>query len=418
MWYDLGVEVERREIVFPRALYTVIAVFGVGYLVYWLRGVLTPILLAFAIAYVFDPVVDRLESWKVPRPLGIAIVMLANLLAIGLFVVLVIPSIVADMAGVAKELPGHAARWMLQAENYATQYGIKIPHSTTEWFEQLRGHADKIAANVVTPVGTALTWVVGGTASAIGAAVGAMIVPVLAVYLLYDFDNITAGMRDLIPRRFRRTVTSYARDIDAVLGHFIRGQLIVMAILAVLYGGAYSLLGVRLAVPIGIAAGILNFVPYLGSAFALLAGLLMSLIGGGGWTQLLGVGIAYAVIQSLEGFVITPRVVGNAVGLRDVWVLLALFVGGELFGFLGVLLALPAAAVGKIFVARAIQAYRSTELFLAGPPSQAPPPEGGPPLTTRSVVAQAPPAAPAHEDGVTPQDPQAPEQGSPPPEKV
>ena len=276
-------EAERREIVFPRALYTAAAIFGVGYVVYWLRGVLTPILLAFAIAYVFDPVVDRLEAWKVPRPLGIAIVMLANLVAIALFVVLVIPTIVADIAGVAKELPAHAARWMGQAEHYVTQYGITIPHSTTEWFEQLRGHADKIAANVVTPVGTALTWVVGGTASAIGAAVGAMIVPVLAVYLLYDFDKITAGIRDLIPRRFRRTVTSYARDIDAVLGQFIRGQLIVMAILAVLYGGAYTLLGVRLAVPIGITAGILNFVPYLGSAFALVAGLLMSLVGGGGW---------------------------------------------------------------------------------------------------------------------------------------
>jgi predicted PurR-regulated permease PerM len=201
-----------------------------------------------------------------------------------------------------------------------------------------------------------------------------MIVPVLAVYLLYDFDNILAGIRDLIPRRFRRVVTSYARDIDAVLSQFIRGQLIVMGIVAVLYASAYSLLGIRLAIPIGICSGILNFVPYLGSAFALTSGLLMSLIGGGGWPQLLGVVIAYSIVQSLEGFVITPRVVGNAVGLRDVWVLLALFVGGELFGFLGVLLALPAAAVGKIFVARAIAAYRSTELFLAGPPSQAPPP--------------------------------------------
>jgi predicted PurR-regulated permease PerM len=417
VWYDRGVEAERREIVFPRALYTVLAVFGVGYVVYWLRGVLTPILLAFAIAYVFDPVVDRLEAWKIPRPLGIAIVMLANIVAVALFVVLVIPTIVADMAGVAKELPGHAARWLGQAEHWLLRYGITIPHSSTEWLEQLRGHADKIASNVVTPVGTALTWVVGGTASAIGAAVGAMIVPVLAVYLLYDFDNITAGMRDLIPRRFRRTVTSYARDIDAVLGHFIRGQLIVMSILAVLYGGAYTLLGVRLAVPIGIAAGILNFVPYLGSAFALGAGLLMSLIGGAGWGQLAGVAIAYAVIQSLEGFVITPRVVGNAVGLRDVWVLLALFVGGELFGFLGVLLALPAAAVAKIFVARAMEAYRSTELFLAGPPSQAPPPEGGAPLTARSIPLQQPAAPPASSEPPPASSEPPPEGSAPPPEK-
>jgi predicted PurR-regulated permease PerM len=196
-------------------------------------------------------------------------------------------------------------------------------------------------------------------------------VPVLAIYLLYDFDRIIAGIRDLIPLRYREPVVSYAREIDAVLGDFVRGQLVVMIILAVLYGGAYAALGVRLAIPIGIVAGILNFVPYLGSAFALLSGLIMSLIGGGGWGQLAGVVIAYAVVQSLEGFVITPRVVGKTVGLRDVWVLLALFVGGELFGFLGVLLALPGAAVAKIFVTRAMTRYRASELFLAAPETAA-----------------------------------------------
>jgi predicted PurR-regulated permease PerM len=399
------VDVERREIVLPRPLLNAVAILGIGYLIYLLRGVLTPILLAFAIAYVNDPLVDKLETWKLPRPLGVAIVMLGTLTAIVLFVVLVIPNIVADIAVVAHELPAHATRWFASGEHWLSRYGITVPHSSTEWLDQLRSHADDIAGNVVTPVGTALTWVVGGTATAIGAVVGAMIVPVLSVYLLYDFDNIIAGIRDLIPRRFRRVVTSYARDIDVVLSQFIRGQLIVMVIVAFLYGTAYSLLGVRLAIPIGICSGLLAAVPYLGSAFALTSGLLMSLIGGAGWPQLLGVFLAYATIQTLEGFVIVPRVVGNAVGLRDVWVLLALFVGGELFGFLGVLLALPAAAVGKIFVARAIQHYRSTELFLAGPPSQAPPPVApiateGPPPTARSIPVEAPnPTAVSSPDG-------------------
>jgi hypothetical protein len=138
----------------------------------------------------------------------------------------------------------------------------------------------------------------------------------------------------------------------------------VMAILAVLYGGAYMLLGVRLAIPIGIAAGILNFIPYLGSAFALIAGLLMAVLGGGSWLQIGGVVLAYVVVQTLEGFVITPRIVGESVGLREVWVLVALFVGGEIFGFLGVLLAVPVAAVLKIFVGRAIAHYKESALFL------------------------------------------------------
>jgi predicted PurR-regulated permease PerM len=362
------VEVRRFEIVLPRAVYALLGTVACGFLLYWLRGILTPIFLAFAIAYLLDPVVDRFEAWKVPRPLGIAIVMLVTLLLIVASVLLVVPTIVADIATVAKEMPGHAARWFANLQAWLGRYGINLPRSTTEWLEQLRTHSDQLAGTVVAPAGTAVKWVLGGTASAIGAAVGALIVPVLAIYLLYDFDNITAGIRDLVPHRFRPTVVSYARDIDFVLGHFVRGQLVVMAILACLYGGAYTALGIRLAIPIGIAAGILNFIPYLGSAFALVAGLLMCLLGGGGWPKLVGVILAYAVVQTLEGFVITPRVVGKTVGLRDVWVLLALFIGGELFGFMGVLLALPAAAVAKIFVERAVEHYRSTELFLANPP--------------------------------------------------
>jgi predicted PurR-regulated permease PerM len=132
------------------------------------------------------------------------------------------------------------------------------------------------------------------------------------------------------------------------------------------------LLGVRLAVPIGITAGILNFIPYVGGAFALAAGVLMSLLDGWHPWQLVGVVLAYTVVQTLEGFVITPRIVGKTVGLSEIWVLVALFVGGEIFGFLGVLLALPTAAVAKIFVSHGVQFYRTTELFLQAPPESAP----------------------------------------------
>ena len=360
-----AVEEPRTVIVLPRVVYVVAGVLAGAWLLYWMRGVLTPIFLAFAIAYVLDPVVDRFEALRVPRGVGIAIVMLSVLTLLTLVVVLVVPRLVADVVGVLRDLPAHAQTLLERAQAWLGRMGIQTPATSGEWVQRFREHADKIAGTVAAPVGTALKWVVGGTATAIGAAVGALIVPVLAIYLLYDFDRITAGIRDLIPLRYRESVTSYAREIDAVLGQFVRGQLVVMVILAVLYGGAYAALGIRLAVPIGIAAGILNFVPYLGSAFALASGIIMSLIGGGGWGQLIGVLIAYAVIQSLEGFVITPRVVGKTVGLRDVWVLLALFVGGELFGFLGVLLALPGAAVAKIFVMRAIKRYRGSELFLA-----------------------------------------------------
>ena len=230
----------------------------------------------------------------------------------------------------------------------------------------------------------------GGTLSVIGSVVAALVVLVFGVYLLSAFDRITAGVRELIPWRWRATVISYAEEIDQILSQFVRGQLTVMAILAVLYSGAYALLGVRLAVPIGITAGMLNFIPYVGGAFALAAGVLMSLLDGWHPWQLVGIGLAYTVVQTLEGFVITPRIVGKTVGLSEIWVLVALFVGGEIFGFLGILLALPTAAVAKIFVSRGVQYYRTTELFLQVPAESAPDRS----LTPHEAIAKAHDAAP------------------------
>jgi predicted PurR-regulated permease PerM len=366
------VDTPRREIVLPRGVYIVGAILITGYVMYWLRGILTPILLAFIIAYVLDPVVDQLEAWRVPRPAGIAIVLATVLGVLALFLALVLPSIATEVAGVVQELPRQLASLWARVGPWLEQRGVAIPHSATELIEHLSGYASTVASSILAPARSVLTTLMGGTLSFMGSAFAAVVVLVLAVYLLNDFNRIIGGVRELIPLRWRATVTNYAAEIDQILSHFLRGQLTVMAVLAVLYGSAYALLGVRLAVPIGIAAGMLNFIPYLGGAFALTAGVLMSLLGGWHTGQLVGVVLAYTVVQTLEGFVITPRIIGKTVGLPEIWVLVALFLGGEIFGFLGVLLAVPAAAVAKIFVTHAVQYYRATELYLETPPNSGP----------------------------------------------
>ena len=371
-WRKPLVEVQRCEIVFPRWLYIAAAILIAGYVVYWLRDVLTPILLAFIIAYVLDPVVDRLEAWHVPRPAGIAIVLGGTLGALILFLALVLPGIAADVAGVIQELPRQLGALWTRIGPWLEQRGVAVPHSATEWGARLNALASEVASTIVAPAGNFVSAFMGGTLSVLGSAAAALVGLVLAVYLLNDFDRITAGVSALIPWRWRATVTSYAGEIDHILSQFMRGQLIVMAVLAVLYSAAYALLGVRLAVPIGMVAGILNFIPYLGSAFALVAGLAMSLLDGWHVWQLVGVVLAYTAVQTLEGFVITPRIVGQTVGVSEIWVLVALFVGAEIFGFLGVLLAVPAAAVVNIFVAHGVQYYRTTALFLPAPPASGP----------------------------------------------
>ena len=346
-----------------RGAIALLGVLGVGALVYLLREVLTPIFLAFAIAYVLDPLVDRLERWKLPRGAAVGVVIGSFFMAVAAFALLVVPDVVRDIVAVTKELPDHATRTLARVQPWLARQGITLPSTSDAWIEKLRANADALSKVPLAPVGNVLKTVIGGTFSAIGAIFAALIVPILAVYLLNDFDRIITGIKDLVPLAHRERVSSVASEVDTVLSQFVRGQLTVMAILAVLYAAAYAILGIRLAVPIGIAAGVLNIVPYVGSAFALVAGLLMALLGGGDWVQIIGVVAAYAIVQTLEGFVITPRIVGESVGLREVWVLLALFVGGEIFGFLGVLMAVPAAAVLKIFFLHAVRHYKASNLY-------------------------------------------------------
>jgi predicted PurR-regulated permease PerM len=358
------VNTERRIVVPPRGLYWLaVGILSAG-LIYALRGILTPIFLSYAIAYLFDPVVDRFEAWRVPRPVGIVIVLFGGLAAFSLFVAIALPGILSEVASVVSDLPGQAMALLNSVTPWLEQRGVQVPHSTMEWIERFGADARSLATEAIAPAGGLLKSVLGGILTAVGSAAAVLIVPVLAVYLLNDFDRITEGVRELLPTRYRERVTRYAREVDFALSQFIRGQLTVMGIMALMYGAAYALLGVRLAIVIGLAAGILNFIPYLGSAFALLAGLSMSLLGGWHPSQLIGVVVAYAAVQTFESFVITPRVVGKTVGLNEVWVILALFVGGELFGFMGILLALPSAAVAKIFITRGVRRYRESQLFL------------------------------------------------------
>ncbi|MCH9680243.1 MAG: AI-2E family transporter [Deltaproteobacteria bacterium] len=353
-----------RARIFPRWMVALAAMFALGWLLYLLRGALTPVFFAFLIAYMLDPVIDRFEARGYSRAVGIAVMLTVVLGGMALFFVLVLPGALHDLGVLVRDLPQLAQRLLHRLDPWLATMGLEIPDNFGKALESLQLDAPELARQAAKPLGAIAKTVLGGTMSLLGALAGLVLVPVFAAYLLYDFDRITAAIGALVPGRYRALVVDIAHDVDGVLGEFIRGQLIVMLILAVLYSVTYALLGVRLAVLIGVVAGLLSFIPYVGGGVALGLGVAMSLIYWTGWFQLGGVVVAYTVIQVIEGFVITPRVVGEKVGLSAVWVLFALLVGGEIFGFMGVLLALPAAAVIKIFVMRGLTWYRASELFL------------------------------------------------------
>lgn len=356
-------EATRRTDPRLRALGVVLFAVAVVLLLYALRGVLSPIFFSLGIAYLLDPVVDRFERAGVPRGAAIAVVLTLLALVGTLFLLLVLPAIIREVAQFAHELPGQLRALDAQVEPWLTAHGIPVPHTLDEALGELALAPTEIAERAAAPAQAVLSYLLGGTATVIGLVASLLVIPVLVFYLLYDFDRIVEGVRDLVPVRSRDHVVEIAREIDAVLGQFVRGQLLVMIAMGVLYGIAYSLAGVRLAIPIALVAGLLAFIPYVGSGSALFMALLMCIVDWTGWTKPLLVLVAYGVCQFLEGFFVVPRIVGDKVGLPAVWVLVALMIGGEVFGFLGVLLAVPVAAVVKIFVVRGLAWYRKSEIY-------------------------------------------------------
>ncbi len=343
---------------------------AVAWLLFTLRGVLAPVFFAFLIAYMLDPLVDRIEQSRllrdrsIGRAVGIAVLLL-GVFAISVISLLVIfPMVYEEIASFVKRLPGLVARSRAGWEPIFLEYGLEIPNSVGDAFEELHLDLQSVVTKGYTPATAIAKWLLGGTASAVGAIVASLMIPVFAFYLLYDFDILVARAADLIPPRYRPEADGFFHEVDEVLGQFFRGQFTVMAILAVLYSVGYGSIGVPLALPIGIMAGVLSFIPYLGSTLALGTALLMTALDWQGWTQVLWVLGVHAIVQGLEGFVITPKIMGDTVGISAIAVLFALLVGAELLGFTGVLLAVPAAAVIKILIQRIDGRYRKSEFFV------------------------------------------------------
>ncbi len=340
-----------------------------GWVLYALRGVLAPVFFAFLIAYVLDPVVDRIENLrflrnrKIARGVAITVLLLAVFVVTAVVLFVIVPMVYEQLVRFVKQLPGLVQRSRAQWEPFLAELGLEIPASVGEAFEELHLDLQSILSKGYAPAKAIVGWVLGGTASALGTLVAALVVPVFAFYLLYDFDRLMERAGRMIPPRYRTEAFGFFQEVDGVLGQFLRGQFTIMAILGVLYATGYGIIGVPLALPIGILAGLLSFIPYVGSTAAIVMALLMTALEGQGWVQVLWVLGVHSVIQGLEGFVITPNIMGGTVGISAMAVLFALLIGGELLGFTGVLLAVPVAAVLKILLERADRRYRESSFY-------------------------------------------------------
>lgn len=318
-----------------------------GMAMYLLAPVLTPFVASALLAYLGDPLADRLQKLKLPRPVAVLFVFLLTILVMFLLVLLLLPLVETQVTALLEVLP-----------RYIQYLEAKVwPHVASFVGQGVDGSEIGLAAMVERFGASAGSWgstllaSVGRSGGAlITAVVNLFLIPILTFYLLRDWDVIVARLATLVPSAKRDVVFDVVRQTDETLGAFLRGQLLVMIGLAILYTVGLSLIGLKFALAIGVVAGLVSFVPYLGLIFGIALAGLTALNSPDSGLMLVLVVVVFSVAQFIEGSVLTPKLVGDRIGLHPVLVIFAVMAFGQLFGFFGVLLALPAAAVIAVLV--------------------------------------------------------------------
>lgn len=329
--------------------------------VYTLGGVLTPFVAGAGVAYLLDPIVNTLQRRRLSRTVATVIVTLAFVLAVALVLVLVAPVLIGQAVGFARRLPDYIEALRARILPLLDAAREILPPDA----------AERLRAGAIDYLGPAAKWLAGVAAGALGGGVVivnllsiALITPIVAFYLLLDWDRLVARLDSWLPRRHADTIREQVRLVDRTLSGFMRGQAMVCLVLAAFYGIALSLAGLDFGLAIGMLTGLISFVPYFGMATGLTVALGLAVVQFGTLGGVLTVAAVFAVGQFVEGNFLTPRLVGDRVGLHPVWVIFALLSGAALFGFVGVLLAVPVAAVIGVGVRFALARYLESPLYL------------------------------------------------------
>jgi predicted PurR-regulated permease PerM len=310
-------------------------------LLYALSPILTPFLLAGILAYICNPLTDRITAWGLPRMAAVGLVMLALTALTAGLILIILPLLYEEAAVLAARTPEALALANEKLAPWLRQnFGLRLRFDSASLQKLAAGNWDTVQI-ILERIYSSLK--IGGVAL-VGLAVNLMLAPVVMFYLLLDWHGMIGRIASVVPRPWHEKIDAIAADIDAVLSQYLRGQILVMAILAAYYCVALWLVDIPSALSIGVVTGLLIFIPYLGFATGMLLALLVAVLQFAGWGPIIAVLIVYGVGQVVESFILTPLLVGERIGLHPLAVIFALMAFGQLFGFFGVLAALPASA--------------------------------------------------------------------------
>lgn len=342
-----------------------VLLFHVGIAALYLsKSILVPLLVALFLAYGFHPVVDRLEKKGLPRPLSIGLIFFAIVIVLFLILFFFIPILQDQLIKTFNQLPAYLMQlhkeFMPVLEK---RMGLKVPKTFDETLNSVLQQLTSGAPDLFKPVATFMLGFFNNTLGVIVTIANLVIIPFMFYYLLKDFDRIKTHLSAYIPLRYRDEVFKRFREIDLSLSGFIRGQLLVVLFLAVIYVIGLTWIGLDLSFALGVIAAAGEVIPYVGFAFGLGLSLLFAFLQFQDLPHLLYVVLLFGGIQAIQGVAIVPWVMGKQVGLHPLVVVTAVYVGGDLFGFVGILLAVPGAAIFVVLLRALAEYYQNSSLF-------------------------------------------------------
>ena len=332
-------------------------------LLYMLRSVLAPFLAGIAVAYLLDPLADRLERVGFSRTMAVAVIIAAFFLMAIILLALLIPVAQVQIVGFIERVPGYVESLRSQLAPLIDRLENALPESQ---LQQLRDAAGSQAGSAIEWVGSVFKGMLSGGVALVSLLSLVVVMPLVAFYMLRDWDRLVARIDDLLPKRVQQTVREQAAEIDRTLSGFVRGQALVCLLLGTFYAVGLSLVGLEFGLIVGLGTGLVSFIPYFGMALGLIVGMGIAIAQFSEWLPIALTAGVFAIGQVIEGNFLTPRLVGDRVGLHPVWVLFAVLAGGALLGFTGVILAIPIAATIGVLVRFGVDRYRRSQLYAAG----------------------------------------------------
>lgn len=342
----------------------VAAVIGlIGLFFYGMGSALLPLILSFVFAYASFPLVKRLEARGLGRSQATLIVLGGITIIVLLLLLILLPPLIDELQAAIMAAPESLSVTLNRIDDVLSHYGVHVPYDRASLQQFIAEYSQKISSDVVTTGVTFVRSSLANFASLLVFLLSFAMVPVFFFYVIADSDKIHKFVYNIIPEGWQESTEEFLERADKILSGYVRGQLLVCAILSVLYTVALLIVNVKFALIIGVATGVLSVIPYIGYSMGFAMAIFSVIANHDSWGQLFALVVAYSLVQFLESFIITPRIVGNEVGLTPFEAILALIIIGNLFGFLGLFFAIPIGGIVKLLIRRLMISYKRTDFY-------------------------------------------------------